>query len=78
MHTDRNGCELKVGDLVYLPCVVTELCRVNDACNLVLETVEKLIHGFTTTLGANSRQVELVVSDNFDFDPINDTDDEAA
>jgi hypothetical protein len=38
MH-DHDGNELKVGDLVGLPCVITELSPQDDYCNVSLETI---------------------------------------
>lgn len=38
MH-DRNGTELRKGDVVLVPCVVTEVSPESGYCNLSLETV---------------------------------------
>lgn len=38
MH-DKNGTELKKGDVVLVPAVVTELHGGEDFCNVTLQTV---------------------------------------
>ncbi len=38
MH-DKNGTELKVGDLVHVPMVITALNSGDDYCNCGLESV---------------------------------------
>lgn len=38
MH-DRNGTELKKGDIVHIPCVITSLSASDTYCNVDLETV---------------------------------------
>lgn len=38
MH-DANGTPLKVGDLVYIPAVITQLNPCEEYCNVSLETV---------------------------------------
>jgi hypothetical protein len=38
MH-DRNGTELKVGDVVNITCVIEELHPGDDYCNVSLETI---------------------------------------
>lgn len=39
MH-DVNGTRLKIGDKVYIPCVITSIAEGNeDFCNVSLETL---------------------------------------
>lgn len=38
MH-DKNGTELKKGDVVLIPAVITELSGGEDFCNVSLESV---------------------------------------
>jgi hypothetical protein len=39
MH-DRNGTELKKGDVVLIPAVITELYAGEEFCNVQLKTVD--------------------------------------
>lgn len=39
MH-DRNGTELKVGDVVMVEAIITQLQPSDDYCNVNLETVD--------------------------------------
>lgn len=38
MH-DRNGTPLQKGNVVLIPCVITELNATEDFCNVTLQTV---------------------------------------
>lgn len=60
---DRNGEELKVGDRVYLECVVTQMQEgQRDGCNIELRTVEAIPPGDnkTTIHAVNGRMVRKV------------------
>lgn len=64
MH-DHNGNELKVGDVVNIPCVVTHLNEGNeDFCNVTLETVHgRKPDGEKSSFSAiNTHQLEKVSS----------------
>lgn len=38
MH-DKNGTELKVGDIVLMPATITHLSPEEDYCNVTIETI---------------------------------------
>lgn len=42
MPHDVNGNALKIGDLVYVPCVVKHLDATDEFCNVTLETTEPM------------------------------------
>lgn len=60
--TDMNGVDLQIGDVVAILCTITGFGKPDEACNLKLETVEKLTpNGETTSVGYfNARQVQLL------------------
>lgn len=61
MPTDRKNQDIKEGDIVLIPAIVTKVEAVDDFHNLVCETVEPLRPAeHKTTLLLNSRQVEVV------------------
>lgn len=62
MPHDKNGNELKAGDLVLIQCVVKEVTPQEDFCNITLETVHgRKPDGFKETISAiNAAVVELV------------------
>lgn len=61
MSHDKKGNEIKVGDLVNVPCRVTAVHAVEEDCNVSLETVEPLYPGDNKSpLHLNAKQVELV------------------
>lgn len=60
MARDRNGIELKVGDMVLLPCKIVNVTPDGDLFNLGLETVIPLPGADKGSYElANSRQVRL-------------------
>lgn len=59
MPHDKNGEEIKAGDLVTLKCRVTLVNTNSDYCNAQLETVERMSPGHhTTSISVNTSQVE--------------------
>lgn len=60
MPHDRNGKLLKVGDVVNVPCRVTQLHEGTEHCNVQLETLEPMPpYTEPYTLSLNTRQTEL-------------------
>jgi len=56
---DRNGNELKVGDVVYVPAVVVKIDMIPEFYNIECETVEPMFPGeHKTPLLLNAKQVE--------------------
>lgn len=59
MPHDRNGIELRVGDVVNVPVLVKKIELTEDYCNVTLETVHKMEPGqYPSSLTLNSRQTE--------------------
>jgi hypothetical protein len=57
MH-DKNGTAIAKGDVVNVPCRITEEHGGTDYCNVTLETVEPMHPGTNkTTITLNSKQV---------------------
>lgn len=61
MH-DRNGTELKVGDIVNLPCRITSLAPTDAYCNVEITTLyPSRSDGAKTSFSAmNTAQIVLV------------------
>lgn len=63
MPHDVNGRELKVGDIVNIPCVITHVQMQEEYCNLNLETQHKMYPSDNpSSLVLNAKQVVLVES----------------
>ncbi len=57
MPHDREGNELKVGDLVYVPAKIKTIELTEHYCNVTIETSERMPpRDAVTTLVLNSRQ----------------------
>lgn len=62
MH-DRNGTELKVGDVVMVEAIVTQLQPNDDYCNVNLETVDgRRPDGAKETISAINTGVLVLIS----------------
>lgn len=60
MPHDRNSRPLKVGDVVNVPCQVTQLQEGTEYCNVTVQTLEPMFPSTSpSTITLNSRQVEL-------------------
>lgn len=58
MPHDMNGTELKVGDIVNVPCRVKEIHLTEEYCNVGLETREPMYPGDQKNhLSLNAKQV---------------------
>jgi hypothetical protein len=58
---DRNGKELEVGDVVFVPCVVEHIGISDDWANTRLRTRDPMFPGqYRAELNLNSRQLEFV------------------
>lgn len=63
MPHDAAGKELKVGDLVHIPCLVRSVSRTEEACNLTVETeLPALGSEYKPVITLNSRQVFKVAT----------------
>lgn len=64
MPHDKNGRELKEGDIVNMQFKVREVSQLENYCNCSLESVLPLYpgNGSTVLSGVNTRQVELFES----------------
>lgn len=72
MPHDRDGVELKVGDRVMVPCIVTAIHLTTDFCNVDLQTVRPMPPlEAMTAITLNSKQVQKYrgAFDNYDADP---------
>lgn len=57
MPHDKNGVELKVGDIVNVACRIKEIHLTEDFCNVSLEVVERMPPQRTVSiLTLNSKQ----------------------
>lgn len=57
MPHDKRGEELKVGDVVQVPCIIKAIHLTEDFCNVDLETTLTMPpYNKTTALTLNSRQ----------------------
>lgn len=64
MPHDKNGKELKSGDIVTMKFKVVEVYKGEEACNLNLESVEKMYpYEYGSQAMVNTKQVELVTAD---------------
>lgn len=63
MPKDHNGSELKVGDVVAVPCVITGMDKHDEYINVALETRWPMSPGDKRTpLALNTHQVMLIRS----------------
>ena len=64
MPHDMNGNILKVGDIVSIPCRITQIQLGEDYCNVSLETVKTMPpeNKYTSSYSLNTKQIELVRS----------------
>jgi len=61
MPHDRKGVLLSAGDVVNVPCKVTDIQASTGFCNVTVETVEEMPGNNTkTTITLNAKQVERV------------------
>jgi hypothetical protein len=59
MPHDRKGNLLKVGDIVNIPAVVTNVNEGEDYCNISVETIEPMFPGNSkSTISLNAKQVD--------------------
>lgn len=61
MPHDKNGEELKVGDVVHLKCTITHLSENAEYCNCTIQSVEPVHpsnHQTGTIVSLNTKQVE--------------------
>lgn len=60
MPHDSDGRELKVGDVVHVPCIITAIQPTNEYCNVNMETIEPMFPGtYKSTFTLNAKQVLL-------------------
>lgn len=59
MPHDANGNLLQVGNIVNVPCKITEIHQTEEYCNLILETQFKMFPSENrSNISLNARQVQ--------------------
>ena len=60
MPHDINGEELKIGDIVNIPCRIKQIHLTGEYCNVTVETCGRMFPSdYRTEFVLNSKQVEI-------------------
>lgn len=60
MHADRSNNELRVGDLVSVPCIVRAIAGDGDTRTPTLDLEPQLIGGEAPRIRINHKHVDLI------------------
>lgn len=61
MPHDRKGQQLKIGDIVMIPAIITGVDRHDEYINVAVDTIEPMFPGeHKTPILLNAHQVEIV------------------